>query len=204
MRKPRTRYALEGRSWFGTKVILLYFRTRLELTGAFLRLVVKGLGEMYSEQQIIQSGIVSNIVGMDEIGALDQLLPYFETKCHLLDDTAYWQILATIWIKSPANTQHLDRWIKLFSSTRRNRHKLMKKKDRQVWRNLPNYIQCYRAIMLGEDVNKAICWATNRKSAEFFQRHYQKDGGVVTKTFPKNRIIAYFDRRSENEVIVLP
>ena len=43
-RPPKPLYALEGQSWFGTKVILLYFRTRLELTGSFLRRVVKGLG----------------------------------------------------------------------------------------------------------------------------------------------------------------
>lgn len=159
---------------------------------------------MFSEQQIIQSGIVSNIVGLAEIGARDQLLPYFEQQCGLLTDSAYWQILATIWMDSPDNTVELDRWIKLFSSPRRDRHKLMKKKDRQVWRSLPDRIQCYRAIMLREDVKKAICWATTRKSAEFFQKHYQKDGGIVTKVFPKSRIMAYFDRRSENEVIVLP
>jgi hypothetical protein len=43
-RKPRATYALEGRSWTGAKVILLHFRTRLELTGAFLRRVIKQLG----------------------------------------------------------------------------------------------------------------------------------------------------------------
>ncbi len=43
-RKPRTLYALEGRSWTGCRVVLLYFRTRLNLTGTFLRRVVKGLG----------------------------------------------------------------------------------------------------------------------------------------------------------------
>lgn len=43
-RKPRTLYALEGRSWSGAKKTLLLFRTRLELTGAFLRRIVKQLG----------------------------------------------------------------------------------------------------------------------------------------------------------------
>lgn len=43
-RKSRTTYALEGRSWTGCKVVLLYFRTRLDLTGAFLRRIIKQLG----------------------------------------------------------------------------------------------------------------------------------------------------------------
>ena len=43
-RPPKPLYALVGRSWTGARVILLYFRTRLTLTGAFLRRVVRGLG----------------------------------------------------------------------------------------------------------------------------------------------------------------
>ena len=44
MSKKRATYALEGRSWTGARIVLLHFRTRLELTGAFLRRVVKQLG----------------------------------------------------------------------------------------------------------------------------------------------------------------
>ena len=43
-RKRRTTYALEGRSWTGARIVLLYFHTRLEMTGAFLRRIVKQLG----------------------------------------------------------------------------------------------------------------------------------------------------------------
>jgi hypothetical protein len=43
-RKRRTLYALEGRSWSGARKTLLTFKTRLELTGAFLRRIVKQLG----------------------------------------------------------------------------------------------------------------------------------------------------------------
>lgn len=43
-RKRRTLYALEGKSWTDCKITLLYFKTRLELTGAFLRRVIKQFG----------------------------------------------------------------------------------------------------------------------------------------------------------------
>jgi hypothetical protein len=43
-RKNRTLYALEGVSWTGAKMVLLHFKTRLELTGAFLRRIIKQLG----------------------------------------------------------------------------------------------------------------------------------------------------------------
>lgn len=44
MSKKRATYALEGRSWTGARKTLLTFKTRLELTGAFLRRIVKQLG----------------------------------------------------------------------------------------------------------------------------------------------------------------
>jgi hypothetical protein len=44
MKQPRPTYFLEGRSWTGTKTVLLRFKTRLELTGLMLRRVLKGLG----------------------------------------------------------------------------------------------------------------------------------------------------------------
>jgi hypothetical protein len=43
-RERRTTYALEGRSWTGARIVLLHFRTRLEMTGSFLRRVIKQLG----------------------------------------------------------------------------------------------------------------------------------------------------------------
>jgi len=129
-------------------------------------------------------------------------LGFFEDHAHLIEgDSCYWNVLATIWMDAPNTTLEISRWRKLFSSSRRNRHKMMKKSDRRAWRNLPEKVKCFRAINPGEDVNKAISWTLSKETALFFQR--RNGGKIIEQIFPKQSVIAYFDRRGEQEIIVL-
>lgn len=117
----------------------------------------------------------------------------------LKDDNAYWQIVATTWIKRGRSSE-LQVWRRLFSADRRNRWHLMKKKDRRLWRGLPNTVVAYRAVAPGEDASLIISWTLN---PEVLERLYGKTRAIISRHFKKEQIIAYFDRRREQEIIVL-
>jgi hypothetical protein len=115
------------------------------------------------------------------------------------DDSTFWQILASLWIEN-GTTVRLDDWRRLFLSARRNRHKLMKKHDRQTWRSLPNKVTAYRAAAPGENLDFMISWTIDRS---FLERVY-RGREIISRVIPREQIIAYFDRRGERELIVWP
>ncbi len=115
------------------------------------------------------------------------------------DDSNYWQMLAAIWIVS-GNNYRLDEWIRLFRSPRRNRHKIMKGKDRRTFDALPPIVTAYRASNPEEDLERMIAWTIDRSVLVKFGHGRQ----IVERRFQKAQILAYFDRRQEREIIVLP
>lgn len=131
----------------------------------------------------------------------EQLRTFYELSNRIKDDSTYWQTLAAIWINCEVCTPNLLIWRQLFRANRRNRHKLMKKKDRKAWRNLPKAIKAFRAVTPGENIEKAISWTISKQIAEKFGK--SKNGDIVQKLFKRDQIIAYFNRRSEQEIIVL-
>ncbi len=132
-------------------------------------------------------------------------LQYFLTvKDKIIDDSTYWQMLAAVWMSSDVCSPYLDVWRDLFMEPRRNRHKLMKGADRKVWRSLvgrgaPKIVKVYRAMNPGDDVIMSISWTLSKKVAEKLANGRK----VISYEIPKETIIAYFDRRKEQEVIHL-
>lgn len=123
----------------------------------------------------------------------------FEKINQIKDDSTFWQVVATCWIKW-GRTKDLAGWKKLFSTNRRGRWHMMKKKDRKVWRSLPKVVTAYRAVAPEEDVDSMISWTLNK---EVLERIYKDTREIVTRRFKKEEVIAYFDRRKEHEIIVL-
>ena len=116
------------------------------------------------------------------------------------DDAIYWQLLAACWIKS-GRVRELARWRVLFEAGRRGRWKLMKKKDRRVWRSLPSVVVAHRASAAGENLADMLSWTLDRALAERFADAWGRK--VVTRRFPRDQVIAYFNRRRESEIVVL-
>jgi hypothetical protein len=124
---------------------------------------------------------------------------FFRYGTNLVDHSTYWQMLAAMWI-GHGGTDRLDEWTKLFRSDRPSRCKLMKKKDRQFWRRLPTKVIAYRAVDPVENLSSSISWTLD---PSFLARVY-RDREIVTREFQKKDILAYFNRRGESEIIVLP
>lgn len=128
-----------------------------------------------------------------------RLTIFYANRDKVRDDAAYWRILASLWMEMDTCYPNLKYWKELFMSDRRDRFKLMQKNDRRVWRKLPAKVTAFRAVHESENVDGAISWTLSRTVAEKFAEGRK----VVERMFSKREIIAYFDRRHEQEIIVL-
>jgi hypothetical protein len=147
------------------------------------------------------SAIVEKLISLP----VSEQLPYLlEIKDKILDDSCYWQVVAGVWIGSEVCSPYLKAWRDLFTEPRRNRQKLMKGSDRKVWHSLtkrgaPKLVTAYRAMNPDDDAITAISWTLSKKVAQQLARGRK----IVSLEIPKECIIAYFDRRKEQEIIHL-
>lgn len=131
----------------------------------------------------------------------DCMLPFMENYgSQITDDSNYWNILGTAW-KAGGCFKDQPRWITLFQSKRRNRHKIMKTSERREFARLPKTVRAYRCCDDPFEADQSICWSLDRK---FVEQYAAKKGRVliVECTFSKSDIFAYFNRRRESEILV--
>ncbi|MBS9976456.1 hypothetical protein INT50_00300 (plasmid) [Vibrio diabolicus] len=118
------------------------------------------------------------------------------------DDSTYWNVLGSLW-KDVGEVQQQSLWLPLFRSSRRSRHKIMTSSERKEFARLPESVTAYRAINGESEISTAISWTL---SPEVAQRVFSHNGKrqVVKRQFSKKQILAYFSRRNEQEIIVIP
>ncbi|MBS9994687.1 hypothetical protein J4H55_19435 [Vibrio alginolyticus] len=118
------------------------------------------------------------------------------------DDATYWNVLGSLW-KDVGEVQQQSLWLPLFRSSRRSRHKIMTSSERKEFARLPETVTAYRAINGESEISTAISWTL---SPEIAQRVFSHNGKrqVVKRQFKKKQILAYFSRRNEQEIIVIP
>ncbi|EGR1298313.1 hypothetical protein EAF56_20210 [Vibrio alginolyticus] len=118
------------------------------------------------------------------------------------DDATYWNVLGALW-KDIGEVQQQSLWLPLFRSSRRSRHKIMTSSERKEFARLPETVTAYRAINGESEISTAISWTL---SPEIAQRVFSHNGKrqVVKRQFNKKQILAYFSRRNEQEIIVIP
>ena len=90
---------------------------------------------------------------------------------------------------------------KLFKSC--NKKYLMTEKDYQTYQNLPDKITVYRGVGVNRNPN-GLSWTPNLEVAKWFaQRFNSKDkkGYVQTAVISKDKVLAYFNTRNEDEIV---
>ena len=126
---------------------------------------------------------------------------YFAHNAHkIIADATYWNVLGTLW-KGGGTVIQQDLWKELFNSDRKKRHRIMKKRERKIWRRLPKTVIAYRAINNDSEIINAISWSL---SQEIVNNVFSENGRrrIVSREFDKKDIFAYFDRRQEDEILV--
>lgn len=133
----------------------------------------------------------------------EEMAPVFFAKyaAQLVDDSAYWGALGTLW-KAQGSVLNQSFWIPLFMSNRRNRNRLMKARERRTFNKLPATVTAYRAVNTPEEAETAISWSLDKA---LVARVFSHGGArpIVTRQFQRSEILAYFDRRKEQEIIVI-
>lgn len=77
---------------------------------------------------------------------------------------------------------------------------LMEKEDLDVYNNLPDEFIVYRGVSKGRN-KKGLSYTRNKDKAEWFANRFGK-GYVIEKTIKKENVLAYFNTRNEDEIVV--
>lgn len=130
------------------------------------------------------------------------LLPFLLKNANKFEcDNNYWNVLGTCW-KAAGSHEEREKWMLLFRSKRRNQHKIMKTRERRVWRQLPKTIIVYRAATDDSELQTGMSWSLDKA---FVERYAKAENRIIlTKKISKKEVWAYFDRRKESEVLILP
>lgn len=119
-----------------------------------------------------------------------------------LSDKDYWKILGEIWINSENIWQNKNIWKTCFSSKRKNKQCLMIESELDDFNKLDNEINIYRGC---QNKNKdGFSWTLDYNKAKWFSNRFEKFGNILSGQCNKKDIIAYFSRRNEEEIVVLP
>ena len=79
----------------------------------------------------------------------------------------------------------------------------MSESELKTYNDLDDEIVIYRGLTSRNKKNiKALSWTTSFGKAKWFSERWGNGGVVYSATIDKQNILAYFDRKSEDEVVV--
>lgn len=118
------------------------------------------------------------------------------------------KLLADAWTitEKPSSDQNvsISTFIKWFESC--DKKHLMDKDDYNFYNNLADEIVIYRGVCGTKNYKKGISWTLNKETAEFFSRRWSadSDGYILSGIAKKEDVLAFFNSRNEQEIIINP
>ena len=123
-----------------------------------------------------------------------------------LSDKDLAERLADVWVSTENPNQDADCTIpyltKLFK--RCDKRYLMTPEDYEVYENLPEQFTVYRGVAVGRAHN-GLSWTRNKEKAIWFANRFNtksKRGYLLTTVVNKSDVLAYFNTRGEEEILV--
>ena len=151
----------------------------------------------------IDWGLFLTYLGKSEIFSLIQ-------NFHpVMPDKAYWRSARHCYTCTEMHENEYDYLISYFLSGRPKREWMMTKKERKLFKDLPEQVLIYRGCSMTEinGGNFRFSWTLDRKTAEFFAFENNKniaiECNIVERTVSKMSLIAYFQDGGEEEVIYI-
>lgn len=96
----------------------------------------------------------------------------------------------------------LEDYVRWFTSLKKEW--LMEKEDLEVYEGLPQKLTVYRGVAVGRNP-KGLSWTANLEKAEWFAHRFDrgdKVGYVQVAKITKDEVLAYFNTRNEDEIVV--
>jgi len=151
------------------------------------------------KQKIRDSEIVKEICYLHDVrNEKDRAVQVFFENKHRLSDPCFWEMLRTVWIAN-GKMDNLPTFKMMFQSRRPFKKFLMTLEEEAAFNALPDPVTAYRAPATANDIG--ISWTLSRELVERYAEKLKRE--IVKQQFPKSKITAYFNRRGEQEVIVL-
>ena len=118
------------------------------------------------------------------------------------------ELLADAWTTSENPNQDvnvkLSTIVKWFKNA--NKKVLMSEEEYEVYQSLPDKFTVYRGVADGRNPN-GLSWTKNKNKAEWFSHRFDKNdsiGYVQSAIADKKDVLAYFDSRNEDEIVIDP
>ena len=132
-------------------------------------------------------------------------LDAFITVCKDMNSKDYWPLLKDTWVDAEFPGVNKEIWVQLFTRKYSDRRKIMTGKERRVFNNLPkNDINIYRGYY-GDEHQDGISWTLSYDKASWFAKRFAGESNkplVAEAVCDKEDILAYFDNRKEEEIII--
>ena len=117
------------------------------------------------------------------------------------------EMLADVWVRteSPNNDPNMSK-NRLLSLFKKAEPKFLMNEDEYgEFQALNDTVTVYRGVTSHNAKNvKALSWTLNYNTADWFAHRFGEDGTIYEAQIDRSHIYAYFNRRSEHEVIVDP
>lgn len=116
------------------------------------------------------------------------------------------ELFADAWVSSENPNQDVNVRLSTLASWFKQADKkvLMTEEDYAVYESLPSTLTVYRGVAVGRNP-KGLSWTANYDTAKWFANRFNKKdkkGYIQKVTIDKSRVLAYFNTRNEDEIVV--
>ena len=147
----------------------------------------------------------SSILGLHERPYRMQALKSLQDQ---MTDEEFWDEVSWLWTDSENIWENMKDWRRVWRSKRPGRERVMDDDERAKLESLPDMIDIYRGSFLYPWVaSQGLSWTLDRDRAIWFAYRLKPEHAIpwlLTGKVRKRSVLAYLDRRSENEIVVLP
>lgn len=118
-----------------------------------------------------------------------------------------WGLVSYVWCDSENIWQNLDEWGDVWQSEFPHRERAMDEDERVSLGAMPDVIEVYRGYTHPDGL-RGMSWTVDREQAIWFAQRFAMMEGraphLATGHVRKGDVFAYFNRRSESEIVALP
>jgi hypothetical protein len=137
-----------------------------------------------------------------------QYIKLFKKFEKTFTDEEYWENLIYTYTIQDYQQNDYQFYIRLFSSKRKSREKMMSPEEQDFFNNLPDTITIYRGGSVSETKKGyGISWTLNKDIAAKFvniKKSLSDDTMIIHEIeIPKQNVVAYVNGRKEEEIIYL-
>jgi len=192
-----------------------FFKTQglLTVDHPLLRMSSASAAKINDEYQRRLDSIHKSLRDKEWIALLDNFeAPYqllaFSVVSEQMSDVEYWEALRFVWMSTENPFQQLGLCVRLFSSRRACRGRLMSDKDRAAFDDLSEKLRIYRGYSREFQNERGISWTLKKETAQRLggrRGRYMagEEAEIREEIVNKDDIVAFMNLRDEEEIIYL-